>query len=93
MSTAALIQTRLTEQLSPLHLEVIDESHQHAGHAGARGGGGHFRVTLVSAAFEGKSRMEQHRLIYGLFREELKQQIHALALNTMTPREWAGEKR
>ncbi|MFM7201765.1 MAG: BolA family protein [Myxococcota bacterium] len=92
MSTALLIEQRLREQLAPLYLEVIDESHKHAGHAGARGGGGHFRVTLVSAAFEGKRLMEQHRLIYGLFREEMKQQIHALALQTLTPSEWEKAK-
>lgn len=81
-STRTLIEERLKEALAPSHLEVIDDSHKHAGHAGAQGGGGHFTVKIVSSHFAGKSMVEQHRMIYRLFEQEMKQQIHALALRT-----------
>jgi len=69
-------------------LEVIDESHRHAGHAGARPGGEtHFRVEVVAAAFQGKSRLERQRLVYETLREEMSNQIHALSLVTRTPGE------
>ena len=84
-STKTLIEERLTQALAPTFLEVIDDSHKHAGHAGAQGGGGHFTVKIVSAQFEGKSMLEQHRMIYRLFEQEMKQQIHALALRTAAP--------
>lgn len=85
-STRELIIERLNAQLAPTYLEVIDDSHKHAGHAGAKGGGGHFTVIIESAQFTGKPLVAQHRMIYALFEQEMKQQIHALALQTRAPR-------
>ncbi len=85
---AQYIEHKLTNELSPTHIEVKDESHLHAGHAGAREGGqSHFRVFIVSHAFDGLSRVARQRLVNQLLAEELKQQIHALALKTITPQE------
>jgi len=84
----AHVEAVLREQLSASHVEVIDESHLHAGHAGARGGAKHFRATIVASAFEGKTLIQRHRMVNALFAEELKQAIHALALVTKTPGEW-----
>jgi BolA family transcriptional regulator, general stress-responsive regulator len=85
---AALIQTLLRDKLSAVDVDVIDESHLHAGHAGARSGGKHFRVTVVSAAFEGKPPIARHRLVNDALKEQLQSgAIHALALTTRTPSE------
>jgi len=86
--TDAVIERKLTAGLSPVHLAVRDDSHLHAGHAGARGGGGHYSVVVVAAAFEGMGRLERHRLVYSLLGDEMKSTIHALALRTLTPGEW-----
>jgi len=88
--TDAVIERKLTAGLSPLHLSVRDDSHLHAGHAGARGGGGHYSVVVVAAAFEGMGRLERHRLVYSLLGDEMKSTIHALALKTLAPDEWSG---
>lgn len=88
MSVADSIRRKLTEGLAPLHLEIVDESHRHEGHAGHDGRGeSHFRVAVVSAAFEGRSRVDRQRLVYGLLAEEMAGRIHALALVTKTPDE------
>lgn len=88
MRVAHLIREKLTAALNPVRLEVIDESHRHAGHAGARPGGEtHFRVEVVAAAFQGKSRLERQRLVYETLREEMSDQIHALSLVTRAPGE------
>lgn len=88
MRVAHLIREKLTAALNPIRLEVIDESHRHAGHAGARPGGEtHFRVEVVAAAFQGKSRLERQRLVYETLREEMSDQIHALSLVTRAPGE------
>lgn len=86
------VRNRLEEKLrrafSPTLIEVIDESANHAGHAGAREGGEtHFRVRIVSPMFVGLSRVERQRQIYGVLAEELKDRVHALALTTLTPDE------
>lgn len=87
-ATQQLIEARLTEALSPTRLVVEDEGHLHAGHAGAREhGGGHYRVTVVSAAFEGVAPVARHRRVYAALAGELKTRIHALALTTLTPAE------
>lgn len=92
MSLKPTIERVLKEKLAPLYLEVIDESHLHAGHAGARGGG-HYRATIVSEAFEGKSRVERQRMVYDLLSEPMRSgAIHALSLTTRTPAEWAREQ-
>lgn len=88
MSVKDRINVRLRQALDPIILEVIDESHRHAGHAGSREGGEtHFRVEVVSKAFTGKSRLERHRLVNGLLAEELKEQVHALAISAKAPGE------
>jgi BolA protein len=87
-TTAATIARRLRARLAPSHLQVVDESDLHAGHPGARAGGGHYRVTIVAAAFEGLARLERHRLVYEILNREMQGAIHALGLKTLTPREW-----
>ncbi len=82
------ITARLKEALDPVSLEVIDESHLHAGHAGARPGGqSHFRIKVVSAAFDGKSRVERHRMVNRVLGAELAGPVHALAIRALTPAE------
>jgi BolA family transcriptional regulator, general stress-responsive regulator len=82
------IVARLTEALDPALLEVIDESGRHAGHAGAREGGGtHYRVRVVSTRFERTSRVERHRLVYDLLAPEFADGLHALALVAKAPGE------
>lgn len=78
----------LREALDASHVEVADESHLHAGHAGAARGGGHFRATVVSPRFEGLSRVARQRLVYQALAAEMQREIHALALRTLTPDEW-----
>jgi BolA protein len=85
------IEARLREELAARHVDVVDESHRHAGHAGAASGGGHFRATIVSDRFEGLSRVARQRLVYGVLAAEMESEIHALALRTLTPAEWASE--
>ncbi|WP_339633931.1 BolA family protein [uncultured Sneathiella sp.] len=81
MSVAKTIERKLTEAFSPSELIVRDESHLHAGHAGARPEGeSHFRVEIVAGSFQGMSRVAQQRAIYDVLSEELKTDIHALAL-------------
>jgi BolA protein len=75
----------LRQTLKATVVEVEDESALHVGHAGAASGGGHYRVTIVSPLFEGKSAVERHRLVYGALAAELRQAIHALALTTLAP--------
>ncbi len=82
------IAGRLSAELAPQALEVIDESHLHAGHAGARPEGEtHFRLDVVSAAFDGKSRVERHRMVNSLLDEAFKRGLHALAVRARTPAE------
>lgn len=88
MRIVKLIEEKLTEALQPIHLEVIDESHLHAGHGGARPEGEtHFRVVIVSALFDGESRVARHRMVTKVLAAEMNNPIHALALKTMTPQE------
>jgi stress-induced morphogen len=83
------IREKIQEALHPVHLEVIDESRQHAGHReGSADGGTHFNCLCVSEAFEGKSLIERHRRIYEILAQPLEQGVHALALKTLTPGEW-----
>lgn len=84
------ITARLQERLAPAHLDVVDESHLHAGHAGARSGAGHYRVLIVSDRFEGEGRIARQRLVYAALAEEMGPEIHALSLTTLTPGEWSG---
>jgi BolA protein len=86
----ARIEARLREQLAAVHVSVEDESALHAGHAGAAGGGGHFRAVIVSPAFEGKGLVERQRLVYAALGEMMKSEIHALAMRTLTPAQWSA---
>ncbi|HEV7324862.1 MAG TPA: BolA family protein [Bosea sp. (in: a-proteobacteria)] len=82
------IAGKLTTQLAPKQLKVIDESHQHHGHSGWREGGEtHFRVEIISPAFAGKSRLERHRLVNAALAEELAGGVHALAIAARAPGE------
>lgn len=83
-----LIRERLTARCDPEHLEIADESHLHAGHAGARAGGGHYRVIVVARLFEGLPMPARHRIVYGALQAEMHTLIHALGLETLTPAEW-----
>ena len=80
--TAEHLESRLRERLSPTRLEVIDESYQHAGHAGANdtGFGTHFRVRIASHMFTAKSRVARHRLVYDALQDFMDQGLHALAI-------------
>lgn len=89
---AERIRSKITAALAPEMLEVIDESHRHAGHLQHDGGAGqegetHFRVLVVSSAFIGKSRVARQRLVYDLLAAELVERVHALSLTTLTPEE------
>lgn len=83
------IRELLTAALAPQSLEVNDDSHKHAGHAGARGGQGHFSVDIVSAAFAGRLPLARHRLVYAALGEMMQADIHALSIKARTPDEAA----
>ncbi|HUG99713.1 MAG TPA: BolA family protein [Gammaproteobacteria bacterium] len=81
------IRERLLDALEPELLEIEDESDLHAGHAGARDGRGHFRVTIVSAAFENVPRLQRHMLVYEAVGALMKSDIHALSIQAFAPGE------
>jgi BolA protein len=85
--TIDLIRHNLTTALKPSLLEIIDNSAAHAGHAGARKGGGHYNVTIVSVVFEKKTLVQRHQLIYAALGDMMKNDIHALGINALTPTE------
>jgi BolA family transcriptional regulator, general stress-responsive regulator len=88
MRTRDLITEKLTKAFAPVRLEVADESRLHEGHAGHRPGGeSHFRVHIVASAFNGKSRIERHRMINEVLMCELKGDVHALAIQALAPGE------
>ncbi len=78
---------RLLAALEPESVDLIDDSAHHVGHVGARDGGGHYQLTVISPRFEGKSRLERHRMVYAALRPLMQREIHALALRTRTPGE------
>jgi BolA protein len=80
------LRLALQHELSPLSLEIIDDSARHAGHAGAREGG-HFRVLIVAEAFKGHSQLERHRLVYAAVEPLMGQGVHALSIVARTPEE------
>jgi len=86
----ARIETALRERLAAVHVEVIDESHLHAGHAGARQGGGHFRAVVVSLEFDGLAPVQRQRLVYDALEGAMGSEIHALSMRTLTPSEWTS---
>jgi BolA protein len=77
------IRDRLESAFSPVSLEIIDESHKHAGHAGA-GGGGHYIVQIVSDAFSGKSTIQRHRMVYEAMGDLMNTEVHALSIKAIT---------
>ena len=88
MATRDLITQKLTEAFAPTRLDVVDESHQHVGHAGHRPGGEtHYRLYIVSEAFRGKTRLERHRMINETLSGELQGGVHALAIRASAPGE------
>jgi BolA protein len=92
MRVADSIRQKLTAAFAPQSLEVVDESHRHAGHAGATRDDGsqgetHFHVRLVTAAFDGVSRVERQRRVHAVLADELKGPVHALSLSLLTPPE------
>lgn len=88
MSTRDRITEKLAAAFAPAQLDVVDESHQHAGHAGSRPGGEtHYRLYIVSEAFRGKSRIERHRMINEILSSELAGGVHALAIHASAPGE------
>ena len=78
-----LIRARLLDALEPELLEIEDESHLHAGHAGARDGRGHFRVTIIAEAFKGAPQLRRHRMIYDALGPLMKTDIHALTIQAI----------
>ena len=80
------IRARLAP-LEPLQIEIIDESYKHAGHAGARDGGGHYVLRIVSARFAGKNTVARHRMIYSALGDMMKREIHALTIQASAPDE------
>ena len=88
MTVRDRITSKLTEALRPETLDVVDESHLHKGHAGARPEGEtHFRVRIVAAAFRGLDRVAAHRIVYGALAEEIAGGVHALAILASAPEE------
>lgn len=85
--TSELIKNLLNEAFKPGLLEIIDNSSAHAGHAGARSGGGHYHVTIVAEIFEDRSLVQRHQLVYNALGDMMKQQIHALGINALSPSE------
>ncbi|WP_417519309.1 BolA family protein [Minwuia sp.] len=86
MTYAERIRTKLTDAFQPVELDVQDESHKHRGHVGHRPDGEtHFHVRIVSAAFEGQSRVNRQRAIYRVLKSELEERVHALSLDVQTP--------
>ena len=81
------IRTLLVAEFSPLHLDVIDDSARHAGHAGASGGAGHFRVRILSERFRGLPVLARHRLVYETLRDLIPDEIHALSIEADAPGE------
>jgi BolA protein len=82
---------RLRGELRPAHLDIVDFSAEHAGHAGARPQGeSHFRVTVVADAFAGRSRLERQRLVMAAAGDLMRDDIHALTITALTPAEWAA---
>jgi len=80
------MQQKLSK-LNPESLEILDDSGQHAGHEGARGGGGHYRLTIVSQQFAGKPVQRRHRMIYEALGQMMKSEIHALSIQAYAPEE------
>lgn len=84
---AEKIEKLLTEALQPQSIEVVDDSHQHAGHGGYDAEGSHFSVAIVSSRFSGEDTLSRHRMIYAALGDMMQQEIHALSISAHTPDE------
>lgn len=87
MSRVEDIEAKLRSAFNPESLDIIDDSHKHAGHAGAKSGGGHFDLTIVSAQFSGQNTVMRHRMIYDALGEMMQTEIHALSIKAFSPDE------
>ena len=87
-SRSEIIRSTLERDLAAEHVEVVDDSARHAGHLGAEGGAGHFRVLVVSERFRGLSRVAAQRLVYAALAPLMAADIHALEMRTLTPEQW-----
>lgn len=87
MSRVEAIEARLNSTLTLESLDIIDDSHKHAGHVGAKSGGGHFDLTIVSEQFVGLNTVMRHRLIYDALGEMMQTEIHALSIKAYSPEE------
>lgn len=87
MDTPKLIVSRVREHLSAESVEIEDQSHLHAGHAGAAGGGGHYEVTIVASCFKGLNTLARHRLVYEAVGDLMKKEIHALSIQAYNTEE------
>ena len=87
MERAIMIEKRLREIFAPQTVKVRDDSRLHAGHEGAKSGGGHFAVTIVSPQFQGKNAVQRHQMIYQALGDMMKKEIHALSIQALTPDE------
>lgn len=87
MARLARIRTVLERRFKPLSIDLVDESHQHVGHAGARGGGGHFRLQIIAEEFAPLTTLKRHRLIYAALGELMQREIHALSIEALAPAE------
>lgn len=83
------IRSRLTATFAPIECQLVDDSHLHAGHAGAASGAGHFSVRIVSDRFDGLNRLARHRLVYDCLRDMMHSDIHALNIIALSPSEVA----
>ena len=90
MDTRTRIEEKLRAALSPVEIDVIDQSAAHAGHAGASGGG-HFRVLLVADAFEGLNQVQRQRRVYEILAEEMKSSVHALSMECLSRTEYEAD--
>ena len=84
------MKRRLCQVFDVAHLEIIDESHKHVGHAGAKGGG-HYRLTLVSKDFEGKKSLERQRMIMNVFKDDIPHHIHAISIKALSLKEFQSK--
>lgn len=87
MDRCKKIEQKLVADFSPQSIEVIDQSHLHVGHAGAKSGGGHFDVTIVAERFKDQNQVARHRMIYAALNDMMASEIHALSIKALTPDE------
>ncbi len=88
MNRVEMIREKLTASLSPDSLEIIDRSQEHAGHEGAKAGGGHFDIIIVTEVFNDMNTVQRHRAIYDALGDAMKSEIHALSIRAYTPEEF-----